>query len=104
MEGMPSSYGFPLPPGRYRVTLRFAEIFYAAAKAGVRQFDVEIEGETVLTRYDTMAEVGFAKVDDQPFDVIVDDGALDIVFRFVWEDGKKKGNPAILAIEIVPSH
>ena len=102
MAGMPSTYAFPLPPGRYRVTLRFAEIYYAAAQPGMRQFHVDIEGKRHLERYDTMAVAGFAKADDPPLpEITVEDGMLDIEFQFVFENGKKKGNPAISAIEIV---
>jgi WD40 repeat protein/serine/threonine protein kinase len=84
-------YQIPLPPGRYRVTLHFAEVYWRPP-AG-RVFDVVIEDETRLSRYDLRAP-GFAIADVKKFEVRVDDGLLEIEFRAI-ED-----NPKISAIEI----
>jgi hypothetical protein len=40
--GGPPGYGIPLPPGRYRIILHFAEIWYR--QAGLRRFHVRLEG------------------------------------------------------------
>jgi hypothetical protein len=54
------SYTFTgLSPGFYFVTLDFAEIFYTTSPdAGIRIFDVSINGEPVLTNFDIGATVG----------------------------------------------
>jgi hypothetical protein len=83
-------YRIPLPRGRYRVTLGFAEGYYRTR--GKRRFDVLIEGE-VLTNYEPL-QSGFATRDVRTFEIRVDDGALDI--RFVH----RVDHPMISAIEI----
>jgi serine/threonine-protein kinase len=87
-----SGYRIPLPPGRYRVTLHFAEIW--TSQSGVRVFNVLIEGKTVIADYDLVREVGFARADVKRFDVEVADGLLDIDFT------SRHNRPMISAIEI----
>jgi hypothetical protein len=89
--GLPG-YRIPVPPGGYRVTLHFAEIF--TSEIGRRVFDVHIEGKTVIADYDLVRAVGFARPDAQRFEVEVADGLLDIEFAHKHE------NPKISAIEI----
>ncbi len=90
-------YHIPLPPGRYRVTLHFAEVFYRAQgkqPADVRSFDVRLQGTTVLPNYSPLA-AGFAVADLRTFDTEVKDGMLAIEFVHKVE------NPKISALEIV---
>ena len=63
------SYTFTgLNPGFYSVTLDFAEIFYTRSPdAGIRIFDVSINGEAVLTNFDIGAAVGPLSAYSQTF-------------------------------------
>ena len=88
----PTGYRIPVPSGRYRVTLHFAEVW--TPRAEVRVFDVHMEGKTVLADYDPVKAVGFAHADARRFEVEVVDGLLDIEFD------SKHHNPMISAIEI----
>jgi len=72
------SYRFPVADGDYRITLHFAEIFWNAP--GERVFDVSLEGALVLDDYDIVARVGPLAADLIRFDVLVDDGELDLDF------------------------
>ncbi|MBK7366570.1 MAG: hypothetical protein IPJ04_01355 [Candidatus Eisenbacteria bacterium] len=49
---------FPVVPGRHRLRLYFAETYSGITAAGQRVFDVEVEGETVLSNFDVFAQVG----------------------------------------------
>ena len=73
------SYLFDVPPGLYRVDLRFSENFYGAAND--RVFDVYLEGERVLENFDILLEAGamFTAL-DRSFYVNATDGRLDITF------------------------
>jgi tetratricopeptide (TPR) repeat protein len=84
-------YQIPLPRGRYRVMLHFAEIRFQAP--GVRRFHVQLEGRQVLHNYEPL-EAGFLTADTRHFDLMVNDGILDIDFVPVARD------PKISAIEI----
>jgi serine/threonine protein kinase/tetratricopeptide (TPR) repeat protein len=86
-----AGYRFPLPPGRYRVVLAFAEID-SNVRAPAR-FDVLIEGEPVLTGLEPIA-AGFATAVRKTLDVEARDGFLDI------ELAAGRGDPSIAAIEI----
>jgi hypothetical protein len=77
-ERPPAGYRVPLAPGRWRVTLHFAEVFLR--KAGLRTFDIRVEGVSVLSWYDIVAEAGFATADRKEFEVELRDGFLDIEF------------------------
>ncbi|MCZ6796144.1 MAG: protein kinase [Planctomycetota bacterium] len=90
-ESRPAAYRIPLPPGRYRVTLHFAEIVFA--KPDRRIFDVLLEGETILESYEPFhAPRGTPRAESR--DVDVRDGLLDIEFR------RRIQNPKISALEI----
>jgi serine/threonine protein kinase/Flp pilus assembly protein TadD len=92
-EGAPRpGYSVPLPPGRWRVTLHFAETWFR--HAGARVFDIVLEERVVLEAYDPFAAVGFAAADPKEFAVEVRDGALDIDFVH------RADCPRISAIEI----
>ncbi len=84
-------YRVPLPPGRYRLTLYFAEIFFR--DAAQRRFDVLVENTRVLEDYVVGAR-GFATARKETFHVPVKDGFLDL--RFL----RGENNPKISAIEI----
>ncbi len=86
-----SEYRIPLPPGEYRVTLHFAELYWS--QPGHRVFGVRLEGRTVLDEYDAAGK-GLAMADKKSFDLHVDDGILDIDFI------QRIENPKISAIEI----
>lgn len=90
----PGRYRVPVPPGRYRVILYFAQTnHHARAAAG---FDVYCEGDLVLRRYAPSAS-GFATATEKEFEVVVEDGFMEIKFRR-WL------SPAFVsAIEIIPA-
>ncbi|MGV3661367.1 MAG: malectin domain-containing carbohydrate-binding protein [Prosthecobacter sp.] len=73
-------YSVPVRNGAYKVTLKFANL--NANGAGVRTFDVLIEGQTVLDDFDVPAAAGdtYTAV-DRVFDVTVSDGNLTIQGR-----------------------
>ena len=87
-------YDFPVAPGQYEVRLYFAETWSGAQAAGVRQFDVQIEGATVLDNYDIYADVGGFKGVVKSF-TVNSDANLDIDFLHVLQ------NPTIRGIEIL---
>ncbi|MCI0492970.1 MAG: hypothetical protein L0Z07_08540, partial [Planctomycetes bacterium] len=87
-------WDFPVTSGEYEVRLYFAETWTGAQAPGIRQFDVQIEGVTVLDNYDVFADVGgFAGV-VKSF-VVTSDANLDIDFLRVVQ------NPSIKGIEIL---
>ena len=88
----PAGYSVPLPRGRYRVTLHFAEI-QPGKEAGYRRFDVLLEGDRKLEDYDSGA-ASSGGVDAHTFNTTVDDAFLDIQFVRTVKD------PLISAIEI----
>ena len=83
-------YQVPLPPGTYRVTLYFAEVY---AREPRRTFDVRIEEKDAITDYSPLA-VGFATADERSADVHVVDGLLNIEFV------PKVDAPTVSALEI----
>ncbi len=52
--GQDFSYRFPVPPGKYQVTLKFAETY--VKKPGERVFDVLVNGKKVLDHFDILQE------------------------------------------------
>jgi hypothetical protein len=80
-----------LPRGAYRVTLHFAEIAYR--DAGTRLFDVTLEGDRVLERYDPCTS-GYATAQAKSFEITVEDGLLNIEFV------SQKDYPKISAIAV----
>lgn len=89
------SVGKGLVSGRYRVVLYFAEIYFGAGcpgggGTGSRVFDVSLEDDEVLSKFDVYAAAGgcLAASGDKAgvpvvrtFEVEVDDGTLDIEMR-----------------------
>src|SRR5207248_3308467 len=94
--GKTFSYAVSVPNGTYSVTLKFAEIYWTAA--GRRVFNVAINGKTVLTNFDILAQPGAAPNTalDKNFSTTVTNGTLSIVFTTVAD------NAQINAIEVVP--
>jgi hypothetical protein len=74
-----SAYHLPATNGPCNVTLKFCEPFYGAA--GLRVFDVKLQGSTVLKDLDIFARVGKNRALDYGFtNVVVTNGWLDIEF------------------------
>jgi beta-galactosidase len=87
------SYRVPVPSGRYRVTLKFQEP--AAGAAGVRQFDVRVNGKIVLRQFDIFAAAGGRlKAVDRSFDATSRDNGILIEFRPL------RGNALVSALSI----
>jgi DUF1680 family protein len=94
--GADFSYIFPVPPGSYRVRLKFMETY--AKKRGERMFDVSINGKKVLENFDIIGEAGGPdKAVDRTFSGIAPDleGLVKIRFRAKVQSAK------VCAIEIV---
>jgi tetratricopeptide (TPR) repeat protein len=89
-------YSIPLRRGRYRVTLRFAELVDAFQEEGRRVFRVEAEGKTVLDAFDTVKSGGFRRPFAMSFETDATDGLLEIgAFP-------APGSPLLNAIEAEP--
>jgi beta-glucosidase len=82
------SYKFDLPNGNYTVKLYFAELYHNAA--GLRKFNVAIEGVTKLSNYDIYADAGgHDKGVEKVFsNLSVSDGQLNIDFTNITDNGK----------------
>ena len=93
--GSSFSYDIPVPSGNYLVKLHFAEIYWTSS--GKRVFDVEVEGNIILDKYDIFAEVGFGTATVKEIEVAVKDGMLNLNFA------ASVNNAKISAIEIVES-
>jgi beta-galactosidase len=90
------SYGVPVSPRRYQVTLRFFEPNSDAA-AGQRGFDVTANGVVALKRVDPFAQAGGAmKPSERSFAVEVKGKALKLDFKPLV------GQAIVSAIEIQP--
>src|SRR5208283_5154563 len=93
-----------LIPGFYRLTLKFMEIAYTddATNTGVRIFNVAINGNTVLNRFDVAGDAGGAFIaDDKVFsNVLPVNGKIEI--SFVGDPEGTDHNAKISAVEIEP--
>jgi hypothetical protein len=87
-DSVARGYRIPLPQGRYRVTLGFAEVTFH--EAGRRRFDVLLEGKKVLE--DLEPKIDTPEV--FTFEERVEDGHLDLEFV------RKAEDPSISAIAI----
>jgi len=89
-------YLFDIPNGKYRVTLRFAEIYRDNVSG--RIFSAHLEGHPVITDLDLVAKVGRDAAYDQVFTVDLRDGQLGVGFI------KRAESPKIsaIAIEAIP--
>jgi beta-galactosidase len=73
------AYRVPVPSGRYRVTLKFEEP--TAGKAGMREFNVLVNGKIALKRFDIFAAAGGPlKGVDRAFDWTLREDTLLIEF------------------------
>lgn len=88
---VPRGYRIPLPPGEYRLSLRFCERHFL--RGGHRVFAIRLEGEEVVKAYDPSG-AGFATPDMKTWNVVVEDGLLDVVLV------PRVGDPQISAIEV----
>ncbi len=86
------AYHIPMPPGRYRVKLYFAETFfgsslpYAADAAGARLFNVFANGEALLRHFDVAKEAGGPnRATVKTFENIEPNAQGNIVLEFVPE-------------------
>lgn len=83
-------YSIPVPNGNYTVVLNFAETYHSAA--GMRVFNVLIEGQKRLNNIDIFKTVGAnAALAERIADINVADGKLDIRFEAVTENPKVSG-------------
>jgi beta-galactosidase len=89
------SYRIPLPNGRYRVQLNFAEP--TATEQGERVFDVTASDVMQLRQFDIVkAAGGRLKGVDRVFDADVDNGLLVLAFR------PRRGSALVSALSITP--
>jgi hypothetical protein len=87
-------YEFGVPNGAYRVTLKFAD--YTYNEAGHYNFDVLINGATMLKNFDPDAAAGASKTAiDRSFDITVTDEKIRLDFL------GHQGGAMINGIEIV---
>jgi len=85
-----------VPNGAYNVTLKFAEIWFAAA--GQRIFSISINGQQVETNLDIFAAAGGQfKALDRTYPVVVSTGRIDIKAVSTVD------NPKFSAIDIEPA-
>jgi hypothetical protein len=89
---IPGGYRIPLPPGEYRVDLRFSENWLL--KPGHHVFDIQVEGEEVARQYEPIS-AGFARSDVKTWSGRVRDGFLDVALV------PRVERPAISAVQIV---
>ena len=89
-------YVFPVLPGKYRVNLKFTEVYLK--EPGQRVFDVTLNGRKVLDHFDILQEAkGFARGIDKTFEYIQPDSRGLIEVRFQSE----VQNAKVCAIEVV---
>jgi hypothetical protein len=92
--GKTLTYAFNVPNGKYTVNLKFAEIYWT--QTGKRIFNVAINGATVLSNFDIVAQSGGGfRAIDEPFPVDVTNG------RIVIQGVAVADNAKISAIEII---
>lgn len=89
------AYAIPLANSTYVVKLHFAEIFWSTP--GKRVFNVDIEGQRVLSNYDILSEVPWRTAIQKQYNVTVSDGMLNLNFISVVDKAK------LTAIEIYPA-
>ena len=90
------AFSMPLPNGKYRVKLLFAEIYSGIGGPGERVFSFDVEGHE-FADFDIWEKAGGPnKAYVESVNVEVTDGKLDITFTPQVE------NPKINGIEIVP--
>ncbi|MFH0878989.1 MAG: malectin domain-containing carbohydrate-binding protein [Lentisphaerota bacterium] len=88
------AYSFAVEPGAYVVRLHFAEIFIGNSTVGSRIFSINIDGQTVLTNYDIVADAGFLHAAVKEFFIETTNTTLLVEFIHNVD------NPKISAIEV----
>jgi len=89
------TYNFTVPNGLYTVTLKFSENYWTAANK--RLFNVNINGSTVLSKFDIFAAAGGINVAlDKVFNVTATTGTISIQFITGTAD-----NPIVSAVQIL---
>ena len=84
------SYRIPALPGKYKINLHFAEIWFTASNE--RIFNVSVESQIVRTNIDLVALYGSATAGTMIADnVQVTDGFIDIVFTTLKDNAKVSG-------------
>ena len=81
--------------GTYEVRLFFANGYAGTSQVGQRVFNVAIEGSSVLSNYDIVADVGHKVGTMKTFNVNVTDGTINIDFTRIT------GDPIINGVEIL---
>jgi hypothetical protein len=94
-SGGNGQYRFTVPDGKYKVTLKFAEIYHGINPSNPRIFSVVVEGNQVITDLYLLSTAGLYTATDGTYHVTVNDGILDIDFIKGFE------NPKVSAIEIM---
>jgi hypothetical protein len=81
------SYNIPVTNGDYKVTLRFAELYFSSG--GKRVFDVKAEGKTILNDFDIYkAAGGKFKAVNRTHTITVNDERLNLQFISVVNNAK----------------
>ena len=75
----PFQYLFSVANSTYTLKLRFSELEYGIG-VGQRVFNVSINGQTVLTNFDVVAQGGSHAVVEKQFSVPVTNGQILVVF------------------------
>ena len=85
------SYTFPnLPNGNYKITLKFAEIYWS--QPGQRVFNVIVNGQTMLANLDIVRDVGAPFTpDDKVIYANVSNNTLTISFQGIVDNAKLSG-------------
>ena len=86
-------YSHPAADGNYKLNLLFADW---VTTAGRRKFNVDAEGQRVLTNFDVAASGGGKRALVKSFDVTVTGGMIDLSFSEVV------GNAVLSAFELIP--
>jgi N-acetylneuraminic acid mutarotase len=89
-------YRLPVDNGQYQLKLLFVEPAWDSA--GKRKFDVYTEGKQVLNDFDVYAAAGLHAATTRTFNVMVNDGALNLWFLAAVD------NAIISGIELTPVH
>jgi tetratricopeptide (TPR) repeat protein len=93
--GKAYGYAIPLPAGRWRIVLHFAEILEACRQGCGRKFDVLVEGRVAAADFEPAA-AGFATASSLTHEVEVRDGQLEL--EFPARAGRMQ--PKVSAIEV----
>ncbi len=90
------SFTHTIANGTYDLTLYFAETYSGANSKGGRVFDIEVEGEEIVSKLDIVNEAGFEQEHIVTHEVTITDGILTIELT---KNGSSQG-PMINAIKL----